>query len=158
MTWDPPDLSGRVTVSPAQAAASGRASRWPSVSAEHFDDPSRYLGTVPYDVAKWATARMIAAMGKELLPHGVAVVGVYPGFTRTEAVVDAFRSAGTEPPEETHSPEFVGRAVAHVLADRDVLGLTGTGAQAATYAARYRFTDSDGRVIAPFVLPDDLLL
>jgi hypothetical protein len=35
---------------------------------------------------------------------------------------------------------------------------TGTGAQAATYARRYGFTDVDGRVIEPFVLPDQYRL
>ena len=70
-------------------------------------------------------------------------------------MVAAFAAGGMEPPPETHSPEFVGRAVAHVAADPDVLGLSGTGAQAATYAERYGFTDVDGRTIAPFLMPEE---
>ena len=58
----------------------------------------------------------------------------------------------------THSPEFVGRAIAHLLADEDVLGQTGTGAQAAVYAKRYGFRDVDGRGIEPFVMPEEYRL
>jgi NAD(P)-dependent dehydrogenase (short-subunit alcohol dehydrogenase family) len=122
------------------------------------DMRDHYLGNVPYDVVKAASSRLVVALAHELRPHGVAAVGVYPGFTRTEAVVDAFAQQGAEPPPETHSPEFVGRAVAHVLADRDRMALSGTGAQAATLARRYRFADVDGRTIAPFALPDALRL
>jgi NAD(P)-dependent dehydrogenase (short-subunit alcohol dehydrogenase family) len=117
-----------------------------------------YLGNVPYDVVKAASTRLVVAMAYELRPHGVAAVGVHPGFTRTEAVVDAFAQQGAEPPPETHSPEFVGRAVACVLADPDAMRLSGTGEQAADLARRYGFADVDGRTIAPFALPDELRL
>lgn len=123
-----------------------------------FDDLGSYLGAVPYDVVKAATVRLVTAMGRELRPHGVAAVGVYPGFTRTEAVVAAFAAEGLEPPAEAHSVAFVRGAVAAVAADPDVMRFTGTGAQAATYARRYGFTDTDGRVVEPFVLPDEYRL
>jgi NAD(P)-dependent dehydrogenase (short-subunit alcohol dehydrogenase family) len=115
-----------------------------------WDEQAEYLGNLLYDVVKSATSRLVAGAARELRPHGVAAIGVYPGFTRTEAVVDAFAAGGMEPPEEAHSPELVGRAVAHALADPDVLELSGTGAQAAAYAERYGFTDVDGRRFAPF--------
>jgi hypothetical protein len=35
-----------------------------------------------------------------------------------------------------------------------VLALSGTGAQAATYAERYGFTDVDGKTIAVFLMPE----
>ncbi|MEP7105731.1 MAG: SDR family NAD(P)-dependent oxidoreductase, partial [Chloroflexota bacterium] len=123
-----------------------------------WDDSSRYLGNLPYDTVKTATAQLVRTMAHELRPHGVAVVGVYPGFTRTERVVEAFAAEGQKPPPETHSPEFVGRAVASLLADPDHLALSGSGAQAAVYARRYGFTDTDGREIAPFVLPESYRL
>ena len=115
-----------------------------------WDEPGEYLGNLLYDIVKFATSRLVSGAAEELRPHGVAVVGVYPGFTRTEAVVDAYAAEGAEPPELTHSPEFVGRAVAHLLADPEVLARSGTGAQAAAYAERYGFTDVDERVIEPF--------
>jgi NAD(P)-dependent dehydrogenase (short-subunit alcohol dehydrogenase family) len=103
---------------------------------------------------KAATVRLVTVAARELRPYNVAVVGVYPGFTRTEAVLDAYAAAGKDPPEETHSPEFVGPAIAHVLADPEVMELSGSGAQAAEYAKRYGFRDTDGRAIEPFVLPE----
>jgi NAD(P)-dependent dehydrogenase (short-subunit alcohol dehydrogenase family) len=120
-----------------------------------WDDLRFYLGNLPYDVSKAGTVRLVAGLAHELRPHGVAAVGVYPGFTRTEAVVDAFAAEGMEPPEGTHSPEYVGRAVAHLLADDELMELSGTGAQAATYAQRYGFTDVDGRTIEPFAMPEE---
>ncbi len=120
-----------------------------------WDDPGRYLGNVPYDVVKTATSRLVATMAHELRPRGVFAVGVYPGFTRTEAVVDAFAAGGSEPPPHAHSPELVGRAVAVVAADPDVASLSGTGAQVASYAKRYAFSDVDGRSFEPFVLPEE---
>ena len=119
-----------------------------------WDDLRFYLGNALYDVSKAATARLVSVLAHELRPHGVSVVGVYPGFTRTEAVVAAFAAGGAEPPPETHTPEYVGRAVAHLAADPEVLTLSGGGAQAATYAERYGFTDVDRRTIAPFAMPE----
>ena len=120
-----------------------------------WDDLDYYLGNLPYDVSKAGTVRLVAGLAHELQPHGVAAVGVYPGFTRTEAVVSAFAAEGMEPPEGTHSPEYVGRAVAHLAADPELMHLSGTGAQAATYAQRYGFADVDGRIIAPFAMPEE---
>ena len=119
-----------------------------------WDDLRFYLGNALYDVSKAATARLVSVLAHELRPHRVSVVGVYPGFTRTEAVVAAFAAGGAEPPPETHTPEYVGRAVAHLAADPEVLTLSGGGAQAATYAERYGFTDVDRRTIAPFAMPE----
>jgi NAD(P)-dependent dehydrogenase (short-subunit alcohol dehydrogenase family) len=119
-----------------------------------WDDLDFYLGNVLYDVSKAGTVRLVRVLAHELRPQGVSVVGVYPGFTRTEAVIDAYAAEGAEPPPETHSPEFVGRAVARIAADPDVLELSGTGALAATYAERYGFTDVDGRTIPRFMMPE----
>jgi NAD(P)-dependent dehydrogenase (short-subunit alcohol dehydrogenase family) len=144
----------------ARAAASQMVERRDGVIAitGGTDLESHYLGNVPYDVVKAASSRLVVALAHELRPHGVAAVGVYPGFTRTEAVVEAFAQHGAEPPPETHSPEYVGRAVAHVLADPDRMALSGSGAQAATLARRYGFADVDGRTISPFALPDEYRL
>jgi len=120
-----------------------------------WDDPHEYLGNLPYDLSKAGTSRLVATLAHELRPHGVAVVGVYPGFTRTEAVVGAYAAAGMEPPPETQSPELVGRAVAHLAADPELLTHTGTGAQASTYAERYGFADVDGSTPTRFAMPPE---
>jgi NAD(P)-dependent dehydrogenase (short-subunit alcohol dehydrogenase family) len=128
------------------------------IACTGFASQTHYLGNVPYDVVKASVDRLVTAMAFELRPHGAAAVGVYPGFTRTEAVVAAFAEGGEEPPPETHSPEFVGRGVAMLHADDDVLAVSGKGIQAAELARRYGFTDVDGREIEPFRMPDTLRL
>jgi NAD(P)-dependent dehydrogenase (short-subunit alcohol dehydrogenase family) len=159
--WDAMFTAGlRAQFATARAAAPAMVARGAGlmVVTGGTDLGDHYLGNVPYDVVKAASTRLVVALAHELRPHGVAAVGVHPGFTRTEAVVDAFAQQGAEPPPETHSPEFVGRAVASVLADPDPMRLSGSGAQAADLARRYGFADVDGRTIAPFRLPDELRL
>jgi NAD(P)-dependent dehydrogenase (short-subunit alcohol dehydrogenase family) len=119
-----------------------------------WDDLDYYLGNVFYDASKAATSRIVASLAHELRADGVAVVGAYPGFTRTEAVVAAFAAGGEEPPPTAHSPEYVGRAVAHLAADPDVMALSGKGLQVATLADRYGFVDVDGRIFEAFQLPE----
>jgi NAD(P)-dependent dehydrogenase (short-subunit alcohol dehydrogenase family) len=159
--WDAMFTAGlRMQYTAARAAAAAMVANHDGVIVitGGTDLETHYLGSVPYDVVKAASSRLVAALAHELRPHGVAAVGVYPGFTRTEAVVAAFAAQGAQPPPETHSPEFVGRAVASVLADPERMARSGTGAQAADYARRYGFTDTDGREIAPFALPDEYRL
>ena len=123
-----------------------------------WHESDHYLGSLPYDTVKLATSRMVRTLAHELRPHAVDVAGVYPGFTRTEAVIEAFAKERRPPPPETHSPEYVGRAVASLLADPERARWSGTGAQAAEYGRRYGFTDLDGREIETFQLPDTLML
>jgi NAD(P)-dependent dehydrogenase (short-subunit alcohol dehydrogenase family) len=159
--WDAMFTAGlRAQFTAARAAAPAMVARGEGVVVVTggTDLADSYLGNVPYDVVKAAASRLVVGMARELRPHAVAAIGVYPGFTRTEAVVEAFAEVGASPPPETHSPELVGRAIAGVLADPERLALSGTGAQAATFARRYGFADVDGREIAPFALPDEFRL
>jgi NAD(P)-dependent dehydrogenase (short-subunit alcohol dehydrogenase family) len=121
-----------------------------------FTSETHYLGALPYDVIKAGVGRLVAGAGFELRDRGVAVVGVWPGFTRTERVTAAFAEGGAEPPPETHSVELVGRAIAGLAADPERMSFTARGVQVAELAARYGYEDTDGRVIEPFVLPDEL--
>ena len=121
-----------------------------------FTSQTHYLGALPYDVIKAGVARLVAGAGFELRGRGIAVVGVWPGFTRTEGVTESFAKGGAEPPPETHSVELPGRAVAGLAADDGRMAFSGRGVQVAELAARYGYEDTDGRTIAPFALPDDL--
>jgi NAD(P)-dependent dehydrogenase (short-subunit alcohol dehydrogenase family) len=123
-----------------------------------FPGRTHYLGQLPYDVIKAGVDRMVSGLAHELRPHGVAAVGVWPGFTRTEAVVESFAAGGEEPPPETHSVEFPGRAVAMLAADAELASLNGARRQAAEWAEHYGFEDVDGRTIAPFSMPESLRL
>jgi NAD(P)-dependent dehydrogenase (short-subunit alcohol dehydrogenase family) len=147
----------RPTFTTVRAAAQAMSARGRGliVVTGGWDEDGEYLGNLYYDVYKAASARIVAGLAHELRAHGVAVVGVVPGFTRTEAVVDAFAADGMEPPEATHSPEYVGRAVARLAADPDVLELSGRTEQVTWYASRYGFTDVDGRRFEAFRMPPE---
>jgi len=96
---------------------------------------------VPLGVAKTATDRMSALMAEQLRDHGVAVVSLYPGLVRTEGILkwqDFIDLSNSE------SPRFVGRAVAALAADQDVLARTGQTLVAAEVAEEYGFADEEG--------------
>jgi hypothetical protein len=54
----------------------------------------------------------------------------------------------------SESPEFVGRAVAALAADRNVMDRTGTVQVAARLALEYGFTDIDGTAPHPLTIAD----
>ena len=110
----------------------------------------KYGGNVVYGLAKAATDRMAADMAHQLRPHGVTVVSLYPGLVRTEAVL----AAGVFDLSNSESPEFIGRAVAALASDADVLRRTGSVLVAAALAAEYDFTDVDGKRPRPLTLSD----
>jgi dehydrogenase/reductase SDR family member 1 len=110
----------------------------------------KHLGNTLYGVSKAATDKMTADMAHELRPHGVTVVSLYPGLVRTETVL----AAGVFDLSNSESPEFIGRAVAALAADPDVIRRTGTVLVAAAVAQEYGFTDVDGRQPRPLTLKD----
>jgi NAD(P)-dependent dehydrogenase (short-subunit alcohol dehydrogenase family) len=111
----------------------------------------KHLGNVAYGVSKSATDKMTAHMAAELRPHGVAVVSLYPGMVRTEKVMAA--SAWLDL-SNSESPEFIGRAIAALAADPDVIRHTGTVLVAAAVALDYGFTDVDGKRPRPLTIAD----
>ena len=109
------------------------------------------VGNVAYGVSKAATDKMTADMAMELKPHDVAVVSLYPGLVRTEKVMEAAQYLDLT---NSESPEFIGRAVAALAADPNVLRYTGTVLVAAALASEYGFTDIDGKTPRPLKLTD----
>lgn len=111
----------------------------------------KHLGNVSYGVSKAATDKMTADMATELKPHGVAVVSLYPGLVRTEKVMEAAQWLDMS---NSESPEFIGRAVAALAGDADVLRHTGKILVAAALGREYGFTDVDGKSPRPLTLAD----
>ncbi|GBF05277.1 short-chain dehydrogenase/reductase SDR [Deinococcus aerius] len=105
----------------------------------------RHRGTenIPYFLAKNADDRMAQAFANHFRPHGVSAVSLYPGLVRTEGVLLA--PEGTFDFTNSESPQFLGRAAAHLAADPDVLSRSGQTLVAAELAQEYGFTDIDGR-------------
>jgi NAD(P)-dependent dehydrogenase (short-subunit alcohol dehydrogenase family) len=121
-------------------------------------DALPYLRNLFYDLAKNAVARMVWAMAQELREHGIASIGVAPGFIRTERVVEAFLRAGAPQaldgpggPKET--PAYLGRAIVALVSDVRVIERTGQLLEVGMLAREYGFTDIDGTQPPPFRIP-----
>ena len=82
-----------------------------------------------------------------------ASISCAPGFMRTERVLAAHK----EQPFDlsmTESPEYVGRAVAALAGDPELMRLTGEVLTAGDLARAYGFNDVDGSQPRPFRLPE----
>lgn len=114
---------------------------------------ARYRGSFFYDLAKSAVIRLAFAQAAELRPHGVAAVALTPGFLRSEAVLDHFgvtedtwRDAVAQDPHFAYSesPAYLGRAVAALAADPNIMDKSGRALSTAGLYREYGFTDADG--------------
>ena len=103
-----------------------------------------FVPPVPYGVAHAAIDRLAQDMAEDLRPHRVASVSLYPGLVLTESVQANLQYFESETNRET--PLFVGRVVAALASDPDVMRLTGRWIVAAEAAAEYRVVDEHGRL------------
>jgi dehydrogenase/reductase SDR family member 1 len=151
--WDAMFAAGvRAHYHASQLAAPGMVARRRGliVNLSHWA-AQKHLGNVAYGVSKAATDKMTAHMAAELQPHGVAVVSLYPGMVRTEKVM---ASAAWLDLSNSESPEFIGRTIAALASDSDVMRHTGKVLVAAALALDYGFIDIDGKSPRPLTLAD----
>lgn len=111
----------------------------------------KHVGNVAYGVSKAATDKLTADTAHELRGHGVAAVSLYPGLVRTEKVLEA---AAFLDLSNSESPQFVGRAVAALASDPNVMEKSGQALVAAALAREYGFTDIDGKQPRPLTLEE----
>jgi NAD(P)-dependent dehydrogenase (short-subunit alcohol dehydrogenase family) len=117
------------------------------------DDPLAYRGQILWDLGHEYLNRLVLATSHELKKSRVAVVGLNPGFMRTERVL--IHMATEELKKQfrfdlSESVEYIGRAAAALAADGDVFRKTGQLLWVADLAKEYGFTDIDGRYIPLF--------
>jgi NAD(P)-dependent dehydrogenase (short-subunit alcohol dehydrogenase family) len=114
---------------------------------------ARYRGAFFYDLAKSTVIRLAVAQAAELKPHGVAAVAITPGFLRSEAMLENFgvsegnwRDGAATDPDFAYSetPAYLGRAVAALAADPDVMAKSGRALATWGLYREYGFTDADG--------------
>ncbi|MET9555180.1 SDR family oxidoreductase [Streptomyces sp. NPDC006645] len=114
---------------------------------------ARYRGSFFYDLVKSSVIRLAVAQAAELRPYGVAAVAITPGFLRSEAMLDGlgvteenWRDAVAQDPNFAHSesPAYLGRAVAALAADPDVMAKSGRALATWGLYEEYGFTDADG--------------
>ena len=117
-----------------------------------------YGGSLFYDLGPTLLKRLMYGLAEELQPHGVAAVAIAPGFMRTEEVLatlggteqnwrevaetsaqaKGFGFAGSE------TPCFVGRAIAALAADPQVMRRSGAILSSWALSDEYGFDDVDG--------------
>ncbi|MFI2285884.1 SDR family oxidoreductase [Streptomyces niveus] len=114
---------------------------------------ARYRGSFFYDLVKSSVIRLAVAQAAELKPYGVAAVAITPGFLRSEAMLDGlgvteetWRDAVAQDPNFAYSesPAYLGRAVAALAADPDIMAKSGRALATWGLYEEYGFTDADG--------------
>ena len=120
-------------------------------TAEYNDD--HYRVSLFYDLAKTSVIRMAWSLAQELKPHQCTAVALSPGWLRSEQMLDNYgvkeenwRDATEKQPHFiiTETPRYVGRAVAHLAADKEVARWNGQSLSSGQLAKIYGFTDVDG--------------
>jgi NAD(P)-dependent dehydrogenase (short-subunit alcohol dehydrogenase family) len=115
---------------------------------------ANYRAPAFYDLAKSAVIRLAFAQSVELAEHGCAAVALTPGWLRSEMMLEHFgvtednwRDGAAINPHFaaiSESPRFVGRAVAALAADPDLMRRNGGSFSSGGLARAYGFTDVDG--------------
>jgi NAD(P)-dependent dehydrogenase (short-subunit alcohol dehydrogenase family) len=113
-------------------------------------DPTVYDEALFYRTSKLAINYLTFGMAHDLRvrgSYGLVVLGVAPGWMRTEAVMENFRSGLHQEAEleQTESTEYIGRAVLALATDPDVMRKSGQILRTRDLAHAYGFTDTDGR-------------
>ena len=110
-----------------------------------------YLGNTQYGVSKAAVDKMTEYMAHELKKYKVAVVSLYPGLVRTESIM---RNAKHFDMSNSESPQFIGRVIAALANDPNIMKKSGQVLVAAQAALEYGIQDIDGRQPRPITLKD----
>jgi NAD(P)-dependent dehydrogenase (short-subunit alcohol dehydrogenase family) len=110
-----------------------------------------YMSNTQYGVSKAAVDKMSEYTAHELRKFNVAVVSLYPGLVRTESVM---KNAKHFDMSNSESPQFIGRVVAALAADPDIMKKSGKVLVAAQEAIEYGIRDIDGKQPRPLTLKD----
>lgn len=105
----------------------------------HTDEPP---GWVPYEVSKAAKNRLVYALGHKLRDRGIAVVGVAPGWMRTELMFQ--HHTEQELAGQTETPHYAARGIVALARDPQVSRHTGRILDVGELADLYGVTDLDG--------------
>jgi len=106
-----------------------------------------------YDLVKANVGRIVLSLTHELRDHPVTVVGLTPGWLRSEMMLDLFgvteetwRDALTKEPgfAISETPTYVARGLARLAADPDVGRFSGRTLTSRQLSDEYGVTDVDG--------------
>ena len=97
-----------------------------------------YLFNAAYGAAKGALDKLTADMAHDLRGRGVAVISLWPPFTRTEKYLAL---NGKVDLSRARSPEFTGRTVVALATDSKILERSGQALRVTELAAQYSVAD-----------------
>lgn len=110
-------------------------------------------GPLVWTLAHQCINLLMAGIAAEARPFKVAVVTLMPGFMRTERVLRMLTTDKLKKQfrfDLSETPEYLGRAVAALAADRKAASKSGRVHFVADLAREYGFTDVDGTVVPRF--------
>jgi NAD(P)-dependent dehydrogenase (short-subunit alcohol dehydrogenase family) len=101
-----------------------------------------YQFSTAYGVSKAGAERMAEDMARELAVHGVASLALAPGPVRTAFMREALDAGVVDfDRAKLQSPRFVGRCIAALAMDPDIMEKSGGRYRIEELAREYRFTD-----------------
>jgi dehydrogenase/reductase SDR family member 1 len=136
-------------MSPGSAATASRSGWTTATSRGHrlianisFAEAARYVYGAAYRAAKAGLDKLTADLARELLPHQVTVVSVWPPLTTAEKVL---AHAQTYDLRRAHPPALAGRAVAALAGDPHAIAWTGHALNVTDIAMEHGLTSNPGR-------------
>ncbi|XP_068954051.1 dehydrogenase/reductase SDR family member 1 [Petaurus breviceps papuanus] len=118
----------------------------------------QYIFNVAYGVGKAACDRLASDCAQELRRHGIAYVSLWPGFVKTELLIehmnkeeDTLAHKLKEQFPSAESPELSGKCVVALATDPDILQLSGRVLPSCDLARKYGFKDVDGRPVSDYL-------
>ncbi len=123
-------------------------------------DPGMLSGSLQFDVFEhlphYSLNRLVATLAPAAKTAGITVLGLLPGFMKTERAAEMHMQRADEEDRGQYrydlaeSTEYAGRAVAALATDPNVSTQSGALVFVADAAKEYGFTDIDGRYIDNF--------
>lgn len=125
--------------------------------SEPMIEPNKLSGNLQWDLFEhlphYSLNRLVVSLAPEARKVGITVMGLLPGFMKTERVQVHMQDEALQKIfryDLAESPEYTGRAVGALASDPNVIAKSGQLIFVGDAAKEYAFTDVDGRYIENF--------
>jgi NAD(P)-dependent dehydrogenase (short-subunit alcohol dehydrogenase family) len=125
--------------------------------SEPMIEPDKLSGKLQWDLFEhlphYALNRLVVSLAPDAIKTGVTLLGLLPGFMRTERVQVHMKDESLQRLyryDLAESPEYTGRAIVALACDPNVAAKAGQLIFTGDAAREYGFTDIDGRCIDNF--------
>jgi NAD(P)-dependent dehydrogenase (short-subunit alcohol dehydrogenase family) len=125
--------------------------------SEPIIEPAKLSGYPQWDLFEhlphYALNRLVVSLAPEGRKAGVTLLGLLPGFMKTERVQAHMKDEALQKIyryDLAESPEYTGRAVVSLACDPNIIAKSGQLIFVGDAAKEYGFTDVDGRYIENF--------